>query len=131
VLLAEDSLANQKLAIGLLERWGHTVAVARNGKEAVAACDSGTFDVVLMDVEMPEMGGLQATQSIRQRESGSDRHVPIIAMTAHAMKGDREKCLAAGMDGYVAKPVRKQQLYEVLVSFFPELVNPEAAAVAM
>jgi CheY-like chemotaxis protein len=105
--------------------------VAKNGKEAVAVCDAGKFDLVLMDVEMPEMDGLEATHVIRQRECGTDRHIPIIAMTAHAMKGDREKCLAAGMDGCIAKPVRKQQLYEALVSFFPDLEGQERNVVAV
>jgi len=121
VLLAEDSEVNQRLAVGLMKRWGHLVTVANNGKEAVAACESGDFDLVLMDVEMPEMDGLQATEAIRERESGTSEHIPIVAMTAHAMPGDREKCLEAGMDGYVAKPVRKQHLYDVIVKFFPDL----------
>jgi PAS domain S-box-containing protein len=124
VLLAEDSLVNQKLAVAVMERWGHTVTVAANGKEAVDAWAVGRFDVILMDVEMPEMDGLQATAAIRQQERGLDRHIPIIAMTAHAMTGDRERCLAAGMDDYVSKPVRKRQLHEALVGFFPDL-GPE------
>ena len=114
VLLAEDGLANQKLAIGLLKRWGHSVTVVENGSDAVNAWANNDFDVILMDVQMPVMDGLEATQSIRSREAGSNRHVPIIAVTAHAMTGDREKCLAAGMDGYVTKPFKKQALYEAL-----------------
>ncbi len=114
VLLAEDGLANQKLAIGLLKRWGHSVTVVENGSDAVNAWSNNDFDVILMDVQMPVMDGLEATQSIRSREAGSNRHVPIIAVTAHAMTGDREKCLAAGMDGYVTKPFKKQALYEAL-----------------
>ena len=121
VLLAEDSEVNQRLAVGLMKRWGHSVTVANNGEEAVAAYESGKFDLVLMDVEMPKMDGLQATEAIRQRESGASNRIPIVAMTAHAMPGDREKCLNAGMDGYVAKPVRKQQLYDVIAEVFPEL----------
>lgn len=114
VLLAEDGLANQKLAIGLLKRWGHAVTVVENGSEAVNAWANNDFDVILMDVQMPVMDGLEATQSIRSREVGSTRHIPIIAVTAHAMTGDREKCMAAGMDGYVTKPFKKQALYEAL-----------------
>jgi PAS domain S-box-containing protein len=121
VLLVEDSLVNQKLAMGLLSNWGHQVTLARNGEEALAASAENEFDVVLMDLEMPIMDGMQATRAIRQREQGSDKHLAIIAMTAHAMTGDREKCLAAGMDGYVAKPVRQRELYQAIASFFPEL----------
>ena len=116
VLLAEDSVVNQKLAIGLLEKHGHTVVVAANGKEAIAALTSQEFDVVLMDVEMPEMDGLEATAVIRVQEKQTGEHIPIVAMTAHAMKGDRERCLEAGMDEYVSKPIRAQQLFETLAS---------------
>jgi CheY-like chemotaxis protein len=121
ILVAEDSDVNQKLALRLLEKWGHRVALAGDGREAVARYASEPFDVVLMDVEMPYMDGLTATGLIRQREAATARRVPIIAMTAHAMSGDRERCLAAGMDGYVAKPVRQKELLEVLGRFFPEL----------
>jgi len=110
ILLAEDSLVNQKLAVGLLSREGHAVTVANHGREAVAALEAGEFDLVLMDVQMPEMDGLEATAAIRARQARSGRHVPIIAMTAHAMKGDRERCLAAGMDDYISKPIRAAQL---------------------
>jgi signal transduction histidine kinase/CheY-like chemotaxis protein len=114
VLLAEDNPINQRLAIALLEKRGHTVAVAANGKEAVSAVSAGAFDLVLMDVQMPEMGGFEATAAIRALERSSGRHVPIIGLTAHAMKGDRERCLEAGMDGYVAKPLRPNQLFEAI-----------------
>ncbi len=114
VLLAEDGLANQKLAVGLLKRWGHSVTVVENGSEAVDAWAAGHFDVILMDVQMPIMDGLEATQLIRNKELGSNRHIPIVAVTAHAMAGDREKCLSAGMDGYVTKPFKKQALYDAL-----------------
>jgi CheY-like chemotaxis protein len=112
ILLAEDSLANQKLAIGLLTKWGHRVTVAVNGQEAVAKATSGEpFDLVLMDVQMPEMDGFEATGRIRDWEKSSKRtHTPVIAMTAHAMKGDRERCHEAGMDGYVSKPIRAPEL---------------------
>jgi len=114
ILLAEDGLVNQKVAVNLLKDRGHTVAVANNGQEALDAHGREAFDVVLMDVQMPAMDGFEATALIRQREKETGMHTPIIAMTAHAMKGDRERCLAAGMDGYVAKPIRAHQLYEAV-----------------
>jgi CheY-like chemotaxis protein len=107
------------IAIRLLEKRGHDVAVAGNGREALDATEQRVFDVVLMDLEMPEMGGLEATAAIRRREQGTGRHLPIIAMTAHAMIGDRDKCLAAGMDGYVSKPVRAGELYAALENVSP------------
>jgi signal transduction histidine kinase/DNA-binding response OmpR family regulator len=110
ILLAEDVPENQELAVALLEQWGHSIVVAANGREAVQKFDGRSFDVVLMDVQMPEMSGLEALAVIRQREKGTDRHTPIIAVTAHAIRGDRERYLAAGMDGYVAKPIRPEQL---------------------
>ncbi len=114
ILLAEDSLVNQKLAVGLLEKHGHTVVVANHGKDAVTALESQSFDLILMDVQMPEMDGFEATAVIRAREMQSRTHVPIIAMTAHAMKGDRQRCLEAGMDDYVPNPVRAKQLFETI-----------------
>ncbi|GAC1631559.1 MAG: response regulator [Candidatus Acidiferrum sp.] len=106
LLLVEDNLVNQKLAMRLLEKLGHRVQLAVNGKEAVDVVANGRFDLILMDVQMPVMGGLEATQKIREHESVVGRHTPILAMTAHAMKGDREECLDAGMDGYLSKPVQ-------------------------
>jgi CheY-like chemotaxis protein len=114
ILLAEDGLVNQKVAVNLLEQRGHKVTVANNGQEAIAAVANESFDVILMDVQMPAMDGLEATGIIREREKESGEHIPIIAMTAHAMKGDRERCLAAGMDGYIAKPIRAKNLYETV-----------------
>ena len=114
ILLAEDNLVNQRLAVKLLEKRGHRVRVANNGLEALKALEQDKFNIVLMDVQMPEMGGFEATAAIREREKTSGGHIPIVAMTAHAMKGDREKCLAAGMNEYLSKPIRTQQLYEVL-----------------
>ncbi len=105
VLLAEDNVVNQRLAIRLLEKQGHHVTVASDGREALAAIEHEEFDVVLMDVQMPEMDGFEATAVIRAMERSTGRHLPIIAMTAHAMRGDRERCLAAGMDGYISKPI--------------------------
>jgi PAS domain S-box-containing protein len=118
ILLAEDSYPNQRLAVGVLTNWGHSVTVAENGREAVAAVADAAaepFDLVLMDVQMPEMDGYQATAVIREREARGGGRVPIIAMTAHAMKGDREECLAAGMDGYVSKPIRRHELQSAMI----------------
>ena len=114
VLLAEDSAINRELAVRILSKRGHTVVVASNGKQAVAALETQTFDVVLMDVQMPEMDGFEATAAIRQKEKTIGVHVPIIALTAHAMKGDRERCLAGGMDGYVSKPVQAEELIKAV-----------------
>jgi CheY-like chemotaxis protein len=110
ILLAEDVPENQELAVALLEQWGHSVVVAANGREAVQKFDGRSFDLVLMDVQMPEMSGLEALAAIRQREKRMGCRTPIIAVTAHAIRGDRERYLAAGMDGYVAKPIRPEQL---------------------
>jgi len=112
ILLAEDNPVNQKLAVRLIEKRGHAVIVATNGREALGALQKDRFDVVLMDVQMPEVDGFEATALIRERESGRGAHTPIIAMTAHAMKGDRERCLAAQMDGYVAKPIQAAELFK-------------------
>jgi CheY-like chemotaxis protein/HPt (histidine-containing phosphotransfer) domain-containing protein len=114
ILLAEDNLVNQKLAVGLLEKYGHTVSVAANGKLAVEAYSSGNFDLVLMDVQMPEMDGITATREIRKIDSAKGIRTPIIAMTAHAMPSDRERCVAAGMDEYMAKPIRGSQLMQMI-----------------
>ncbi|MEW6347499.1 MAG: response regulator [Thermodesulfobacteriota bacterium] len=110
VLLVEDNLVNQKLASRMLQKMGHSATVAANGKEALAKLAQQAFDVILMDVQMPEMDGFEATQVIRAREQLSGRHIPIIALTAHALSGDRERCLDAGMDSYIAKPVVAEQL---------------------
>ena len=120
ILLAEDGLTNQKLAVALLKKWGHVVTVANNGREAVQAYECQTFDLVLMDVQMPEMDGLEATACIRALESKLARRTPIIAMTARAMKGDREQCLEAGMDGYVSKPVRQHELSQAIAAYFTQ-----------
>jgi two-component system, sensor histidine kinase and response regulator len=114
ILLAEDNVVNQRVAVGLLRKRGHETVVAGTGVEALAALERQTFDVVLMDLQMPEMGGLEATAMIRQREAGTDRHMRIVAMTAHAMTGDRELCLAAGMDAYLSKPIDPGRLYTML-----------------
>jgi CheY-like chemotaxis protein len=119
VLLAEDNKVNQLVAARLLEKHGHTVVVAGNGKEVLAALEepgSGGFDLILMDVQMPEMDGFETTGIIRARETLSGTHLPIIAMTAHAMKGDEERCLTAGMDRYVAKPIDVAELFATIDS---------------
>jgi PAS domain S-box-containing protein len=115
VLLADDNAVNQALVRGFLERQGHAVVAVGNGREALAALEGGGFDLALMDVEMPEMGGLEATALFRRREPGpGGRRLPVVALTAHAMKGDRERCLSAGMDGYLAKPIRSAELDRVI-----------------
>jgi len=114
ILLAEDNPVNQRVALRILEKAGHSVVIAGNGKEAIGALELQAFDLVLMDVQMPEMDGLEAAAVIRQKELGTGRHIPIIAMTAHAMTGDRERCLASGMDGYITKPIRSRELVKVV-----------------
>jgi CheY-like chemotaxis protein len=99
-----------------MEKRGHTVVVVSNGREALAALTQEPFDLVLMDVQMPDMDGLEATAAIRRWEQGTSRHVPIIAMTAHTMQGDAERCRAAGMDGYVSKPMKPEDLYAAINS---------------
>ena len=118
ILLAEDNLVNQKLAERMLEKRGHRVVVTSNGREAMEALNKERFDLILMDIQMPEMDGLTATRKIRNSKS-EIQNIPIIAMTAHAMKGDRERCLAAGMDGYVSKPVKAEELFTVIEKHAP------------
>jgi CheY-like chemotaxis protein len=113
-LLTEDNFVNQRLAVRLLEKRGHSVVIANNGSEAIEALNQQAFDVLLMDVQMPDMDGFEATQKIRAREQKSGGHIPIVAMTALAMKGDRERCLAVGMDGYVSKPLHPHELYDAI-----------------
>ena len=114
IVLTEDHPINQRLAIKLLTKWGHTVVVAENGRKALEILEKDPFDLVLMDLQMPEMDGLEATKLIRQKEKATQEHIPIIAMTAHAMKKDREECLEAGMDGYVTKPLDAKILFETI-----------------
>jgi CheY-like chemotaxis protein len=114
ILLAEDNRVNQVLAVRLLEKRGHEVTVAKNGVEALEALNQREFDLVLMDVQMPEMDGFEATAAIRKRERKTGKHITIIAMTAHAMAGDRERCLQAGMDDYLTKPIRPELLVDAL-----------------
>jgi CheY-like chemotaxis protein len=116
ILLAEDNVVNQVLASRLLEKHGHSVVVVNNGRSALEALDKEKFDLVLMDVSMPEMDGLETVAAIRAREEATGFHLPIIAMTAHAMKGDRERCLEAGMDAYISKPIQPRELFEAIKS---------------
>jgi signal transduction histidine kinase/CheY-like chemotaxis protein len=119
ILLAEDNAVNQAVAMRFLKMRGHDVVVANNGSEALSALETESFDLVFMDVQMPEMDGLEATALIRQREKPTGRHMPIVAMTAHAMKGDREMCLETGMDDYIAKPIESSDLDRVLARYRP------------
>ena len=114
VLLAEDNTVNQRLASRLLEKHGHTVVVTSNGRQAVQAFEEIAFDLVLMDVQMPEMDGFEATAAIRAKEYPRGTHTPVLAITAHAMTGDLERCLAAGMDGYVPKPIQAKELFKAI-----------------
>jgi CheY-like chemotaxis protein len=117
ILLVEDDLVNQRLAMRLLEKQGYTVSIAGDGQAALAMLEQESFDLTLMDIQMPKMNGFEVTATIRQREHLTGAHMPIVAMTAYAMKGDREQCLAAGMDGYVSKPIRPKELFEAIVEF--------------
>jgi len=117
VLVAEDNEVNQLLAVRMLEKRGHRVAVAGNGREALDAVAKDAFDIVFMDVQMPELDGFEATAGIRENEKGTGRHQVVIALTAHAMKGDRERCMAVGMDDYLCKPIRPQELDEMLEKY--------------
>ncbi len=117
---------NQKVATTLLTQRGHLVVLATNGREAIAILEREPFDLILMDVEMPEMDGLEATAAIREREKTTGDRIPIIALTAHAMKGDRERFLQAGMDGYIAKPIEATRLYEAVEAALPTTDEPPA-----
>ncbi len=119
ILVAEDHPVNQQIVLRMLENYAHHAVIAGNGREVLQALTQGPFDLILMDVQMPIMNGLEAAQAIRRTERGSGRHIPIVAMTAHAMKGDRELCLQSGMDGYLSKPVRIRELLEALDRFAP------------
>jgi two-component system, sensor histidine kinase and response regulator len=126
VLVAEDNQVNQLVATRVFEKLGHQVTVVSNGREALAATRAGKFDLIAMDVQMPEMDGLDATSAIRAWEKTTGTHIPVIAMTAHAMKGDRERCLAAGMDGYTSKPIRMGELEHAIAQV---MGSPDSARV--
>jgi two-component system sensor histidine kinase/response regulator len=130
VLLAEDGVVNQRVAVGLLNLRGHSVVLANNGKEALSALEREPIDVVLMDVHMPELDGIEATRAIRAKEKSTARRLPIIALTASAMKGDRERCLAAGMDGYVSKPFNAQDLFDAVEGAATSTPAPAAESAA-
>ena len=117
ILVAEDNLVNQRLLTRLLEKRGHQINTAGNGWEALEARKKQNYDLIFMDVQMPEMDGMEATGRIREEEKISGRHVVIVALTAHAMKGDRELCLAAGMDDYVTKPIQSPDLDAILLKY--------------
>lgn len=119
ILLAEDNPVNQRLAVRLLEKRGHQVLVATTGREVLDLLEWHSVDLILMDVQMPEMSGMEATSRIREREKKTGRHVPIVALTAHAIQGDRERCLAAGMDGYVSKPIQPEDLFQAIAAVVP------------
>lgn len=127
ILLAEDNPVNQKVALRMLEQQGHSVVLVGDGREALAAFGRGPFDLVLMDVQMPDMDGFEATAAIRDLERGTGTHTTVFAMTAHALAGDRERCLAAGMDGYIAKPIRKKDLLGALAEVRPGVAGPTPA----
>jgi CheY-like chemotaxis protein len=121
ILLAEDNHVNQILAVRLLEKRGHHVVVAGDGREALEKLKTADFDLVLMDVQMPVMGGFEATAAVREMEKGTGKHIPIVALTAHAVKGDRERCLAAGMDGYIGKPIHPEELFQQIEALIPSV----------
>jgi CheY-like chemotaxis protein len=127
VLVAEDNPVNQLLATRLLEKRGHRVVVAANGREALAALEDQSYDLVFMDVQMPEIDGIEATLAIREKEKTNGNHQAVIALTAHAMKGDQERCLRAGMDGYLSKPIRPQELDAILDKYVTGSVEPVKA----
>jgi two-component system, sensor histidine kinase and response regulator len=118
VLLAEDNIVNQRLAVRLLEREGHSVVVAGDGTKVLEALGSQVFDLILMDVQMPIMDGVETTAAIRKLEQSNGAHIPILAMTAHAMAGDRQRFLSLGMDGYVSKPVHSRDLFDAIENVF-------------
>jgi two-component system, sensor histidine kinase and response regulator len=124
ILLVEDNPANQTLAMQLLTKNGHKVMLAQNGQEALKCFTDNSFDLILMDVQMPIMDGLETTREIRKRETQTHQHIPIIALTAHAMAGDEDRCLQAGMDGYVSKPIQINTLLQVIQTHIPHTHLP-------
>jgi CheY-like chemotaxis protein len=118
ILVAEDNAVNQRVVKRVLEKAGHTVVIAGNGKQALDEFDRQRFDLILMDIQMPEMDGFEATEAIREREEWSSIRTPIIALTAHAMSGDRERCLSHGMDGYIQKPINTSEMFQAIQQTF-------------
>lgn len=129
VLLAEDNAVNQKLVKTMLEKRGHQVSIAADGEEALGLLSRGPFDVVLMDVHMPRMGGFEATAAIREKEKKGGAHMPIVALTALAMAGDREECLKNGMDAYISKPIGSNELFATLDRLLPNRIAAAPASV--
>jgi two-component system sensor histidine kinase/response regulator len=130
ILLAEDNAVNQILAVRILEKRGYSVTVAPNGQAAVKAFQTGEFELVLMDIQMPEMDGFEATAAIREKEKLTGGHIPIVAMTANALVGDREKCIASGMDDYVSKPIRTSELFATIEKMLGNKPKPESVELA-
>jgi CheY-like chemotaxis protein len=131
ILVTEDNPVNQLLAVRLLQKAGHSTVVADHGQEALDALEREPFDVVLMDIQMPVMDGFQTTARIRAREQETGQHLPIVAMTAHAMKGDRERCFEAGMDAYVAKPLQTEDLFSAIAAAVALAPSPSTEGDAM
>jgi CheY-like chemotaxis protein len=129
ILVVEDTPFNQKLILRLLGRWGHEVSFAENGRQALEFLAKDLFDLVLMDAQVPEMGGLEATREIRKREQHTGRHIPIIAMAAYAMKGFRERCLESGMDAHVSKPISSDILFKTIQKILPDETRSTPAEV--
>jgi CheY-like chemotaxis protein len=123
ILLVEDNSVNQKIGIRMLQNMGHHVSLACHGREAIEKWESKPYDMIIMDIQMPEMDGFEATFQIRKKEKLSGNHIPIIALTAHAMKGDRERCLASGMDGYASKPLKADTLGEEIKRLAPNVLS--------
>jgi CheY-like chemotaxis protein len=126
ILVAEDTAFNQKFIQRLLDRWNHKISLVGNGREALEALKNESFDIVLMDVQMPQLNGLEATKAIRIDEQQSKNHIPIIAMTAHAIKGDRERCLEAGMDEYISKPIDSDKLFDAIEKLTGDPGHPDS-----
>lgn len=131
ILLAEDNAVNATLAARLLEKEGHAVRLASNGLQVLTALEEEPFDLILMDVQMPLMDGLETVGRIRQREASSGRHIPVIALTAHAMRSDQDRCREAGMDGYLSKPIQAEALREAIARFLPARTGQDPAAPGM
>jgi CheY-like chemotaxis protein len=131
ILLAEDNVVNQRLATRMLQKRGHRVTVANNGQEAVELLERSSYDLVLMDVQMPLLDGIAATTLIREREKESGIHQPIVALTAYAVKGDQERCLTAGMDGYLAKPIRPEELDALLQTYWSKRSEAQDSSVPL